>query len=638
YLEWPGQVINLDLPASGFHHVTGTKAFYLYARLSRGGGFCSVGLIPEKLFRPSYQLPVIEPMTATSAVFVVVIVKTAEKDAVTVGPPAGVKRSADLCYNVTASDWSGCYFELQESEKSQNDTFVVEMEQATGSVFGAYLFATHRSRNNTACSLLGMAQAPSILDEFDLNEYLSSVQSQHLCEVTTTESATTISNTTAPDMTTENPQENGSTVSEPLNYPNTSQSSNSTLASGETQTHSYPGLDITTPDRGLTSPTDRDSDIATTGVQQSYTSAAYSGGGTAAITTPGDVLVTASQSIIPLTSESPGSYTSTGFDGNKESTSTKSPQSYATTAAPNVNIDTSPTEHLQSYATTAAPNVNIDTSPTEHLQSYATTAAPNVNIDTSPTEHLQSYATTAAPNVNIDTSPTEHLQSYATTAAPNVNIDTSPTEHLQSYTTTAAPSVNIDISSGEHLQSYTTTTAPNVNIDTSPTEHLQSYATTAAPNVNIDTSPTEHLQSYTTTTAPSVNIDTSSSEHLQSYTTTTTTTTTTTAPDGTTGVKPTEAVLCRRAQSPKTNTTLTQKEVQETVEEIVTHLSVQTEKLSSVTRSKTSAPDDRASSTTMGMGGMVFIGVVFGLIILSDISKILHDLRIAMRNIKKSKL
>ena len=38
-LQWPGDVFDLQLPASTFYHVNGTNAFYLYARLAGSGKF-----------------------------------------------------------------------------------------------------------------------------------------------------------------------------------------------------------------------------------------------------------------------------------------------------------------------------------------------------------------------------------------------------------------------------------------------------------------------------------------------------------------------------------------------------------------------------------------------------------------------
>ena len=107
--------------------------------------------------------------------------------------------------------------------------------------------------------------------------------------------------------------------------------------------------------------------------------------------------------------------------------------------------------------------------------------------------------------------------------------------------------------------------------------------------------------------------------------------------NGIVDVIPSGPPRCREVRIPLTNTTLTTKEVEETVEKIITHLSVKKEALSSVKRSKISAPDDRVSSTTMGMGGMVFIGVVLGLVFVSDVSRLLYHLRAALGGIKRSK-
>ena len=43
-LQWPGDVFDLKLPASGFYHVNGTNAFYLHAKLS-GLGKCFICLV-----------------------------------------------------------------------------------------------------------------------------------------------------------------------------------------------------------------------------------------------------------------------------------------------------------------------------------------------------------------------------------------------------------------------------------------------------------------------------------------------------------------------------------------------------------------------------------------------------------------
>ena len=95
---------------------------------------------------------------------------------------------------------------------------------------------------------------------------------------------------------------------------------------------------------------------------------------------------------------------------------------------------------------------------------------------------------------------------------------------------------------------------------------------------------------------------------------------------------------CREIRYPLTNTTLTMDEVEETVEKIIMYLTVNTKELSSHKRSKISAPDDRVSSTVIGMGGIIFIGVTFGLIFVSDIGKLICDLRLAMSDLKSPKI
>ena len=95
------------------------------------------------------------------------------------------------------------------------------------------------------------------------------------------------------------------------------------------------------------------------------------------------------------------------------------------------------------------------------------------------------------------------------------------------------------------------------------------------------------------------------------------------------------ASQCDHTQNSQSSVNLTQEELDEMVKTLVAHLSVNTEDLSSVKRSKISAPDDRASSTTMGYFGITLIGVTFGTIIFLDIGKLVFDIRLAISNIRK---
>ena len=86
------------------------------------------------------------------------------------------------------------------------------------------------------------------------------------------------------------------------------------------------------------------------------------------------------------------------------------------------------------------------------------------------------------------------------------------------------------------------------------------------------------------------------------------------------------------------DTNLTRAELTEVLEGIVRHLSVKTEDLSSVKRSKISAPDERASSTAMGYFSLTFIGVALGTVLLLDLSKLVSDCTLAFGNVKGSML
>ncbi|RUS87313.1 hypothetical protein EGW08_004925, partial [Elysia chlorotica] len=341
---FPGDRFSVELPASGFFHVNGTNPFYLYAGLTASVGKCSVAMIQESLFRSSYHLHVVGPLELMFDIFVVAIVKTADREAIMTGPSDGVKRAADQCIDVPGTVWSGCYFQLTESERQSNGSFLVAMDSSSSSQFGAYLFAFNIDRRDTICSHLGMPKILPASIDYDFNYYLSS---------------------------------------------------------------------------------------------QRF---------------------------------------------NMEAATTETPS-----------------------------QLNVTTSNTQ------------TPVDTT-MEYEQHTATTRPSN--------------GTTLPPKGNMDITPTE---------------------------------------------------PPNGNVD-------------------------------------------------ITPSGPMLCRQGvPTLLTNKTLTTKEVQETVDEIVNHLSVKTEKLSSVKRSKISAIDDRVSSTTMGMGGLIFIGIVFGFVLVSDMRKLVHDLKIAVGNTCKKK-
>ena len=90
-------------------------------------------------------------------------------------------------------------------------------------------------------------------------------------------------------------------------------------------------------------------------------------------------------------------------------------------------------------------------------------------------------------------------------------------------------------------------------------------------------------------------------------------------------------------QSAILNRTITEllkpEKMEEVLEEIVTNLSMKKVDLSAMKRKKVSAPDSRTSSTSMGYLSLSLLGVLFGLLILSDCPRLIQDTRSGMRTI-----
>ncbi|KAK3761302.1 hypothetical protein RRG08_014313 [Elysia crispata] len=273
-LRWPSDVVDLELPASSFYHVTGTNPFYLYARLTRLAGLCSVAMMQESLFRSSYQLVVVGALETMADIFVVVIVQTRDQESIIAESGSGASISPDLCKGVPDTEWSGCYFHLKDPER--NDTFLIHMTSPEPSKFGAYLFALSGEGNNTICSHLGMPKIVPKLPAFDFNEFLSAVKSKQLCDEDTTTPATTTS-----DLNTAIAGEAESTTAEHLHRQVTTQSSALTPTTRAINST----VDITISEHNSVSPTNAAADIRTTqsvnprpsGPRQSDTSAASNG-------------------------------------------------------------------------------------------------------------------------------------------------------------------------------------------------------------------------------------------------------------------------------------------------------------------------------------------------------------------------
>ena len=63
-------------------------------------GFCSLALFHEGLFRDSFQLAIVGPMANVTAVYVAVIVKTEDRQALTVVSGEGVAQPSGVCQRV----------------------------------------------------------------------------------------------------------------------------------------------------------------------------------------------------------------------------------------------------------------------------------------------------------------------------------------------------------------------------------------------------------------------------------------------------------------------------------------------------------------------------------------------------------
>ncbi|KAK3750363.1 hypothetical protein RRG08_060125, partial [Elysia crispata] len=249
---------------------------------------------------------------------------------------------------------------------------------------------------------------------------------------------------------------------------------------------------------------------------------------------------------------------------------------------------------------TSEPPSSLSSPTTYNTSENGSATAADINQETT-TLSPGFTLTTGATNLGLHV--TTHQQDSASSANTDADMTTSPAGSMQPDTSTASNG-NVDSTPSGSTQSATST-ASNDNVDNTPSGPPQS-ATSTASNGNVDNMPSGPPQSATSTVSNG-NVNST----LQ---------------------------RCREIRTPLSNTTLTLKEMEETVEKIITHLRVNTEELSSVKRSKISAPDDRVSSTTMGMGGIVFIVVVTGLMIVSDIGKLVHDLRFALGVTNKSKI
>ena len=250
-----------------------------------------------------------------------------------------------------------------------------------------------------------------------------------------------------------------------------------------------------------------------------------------------------------------------------------------------------------------------------------TSAVPNNNVDISSLESRQFDTSTATYNTENITPSGSHKS--ATTNTPDKDLSSSGPPHYN--TSTASNGVVDDMPSGAGAPQFNTSTASNDIVDNTSSRPTQ-FNTSIASNGIVDNTSSRPTQ-FNTSIASNGIVDNTSSRPTQFNTPT--------ASNGIVDNTSSGPPRCREVRIPQTNKTLTSEEVEETVEKIIMNLIVNRGALSSVKRSKISAPDNRVSSTTMGLAGIVFTVLVFGLIFISDISKLVHDFRLAFGNIKK---
>ncbi|GFS19614.1 hypothetical protein ElyMa_006877400, partial [Elysia marginata] len=192
-------------------------------------------------------------------------------------------------------------------------------------------------------------------------------------------------------------------------------------------------------------------------------------------------------------------------------------------------------------------------------------------------------------------------------------------------TTTTATSLSADLTTVVTTQGNTSSEPFDLDVSTTTEEILTS---TETGDLNFETTTTETAKSTDNSATDEPTTEAEKSTALVTQVDTTENIAVDSIP---TGQPP-----CRQDRIPYINFTLSTKEIEETKDKIINHLKVETEALSSFKRSKISAPDQRASSTSMGIFGLGFITIILVVVIVSDISKLLLDIKLALANIRYS--
>ncbi|GFS16057.1 hypothetical protein ElyMa_004948400 [Elysia marginata] len=209
-LDKAGDTFDLELYANGFRHVTGSKPFYLYARLGGTGGnnLCTVTLLADHLWTGQYSVHLTEPWTLLPNIYVVVVGKNPDMETVTlVNLDSSQTITHENCQKVTGTSYEACYFRL-----SSTTVGPYSLTRPSGEKFAAYMFGSKGQA--AACHHLGMnftatsGGHPNL--RFDEIAFLDSVQAEEsdLChEVTTAPSRKRRSVWSSPPITTSTTEE-----------------------------------------------------------------------------------------------------------------------------------------------------------------------------------------------------------------------------------------------------------------------------------------------------------------------------------------------------------------------------------------------------------------------------------------------
>ncbi|KAK3803774.1 hypothetical protein RRG08_052946 [Elysia crispata] len=188
-LDKAGDVGRLNLSASGFHHVTGNKPFYLYAQLraeysksvskdthlNGPFGLCSVKLLPQSLWRSVYTLHVSGPLLAME-VYIAMVVE--EEDHVNsakvkVWDAAQTEYIPTTCQAVEGTRYVGCYLKLPPKRQ------VCSIGDPQKPPLAAYVFA--RTHGVATCYQMGVRENLAPDTDFNAEDYLASLRPVEVC-------------------------------------------------------------------------------------------------------------------------------------------------------------------------------------------------------------------------------------------------------------------------------------------------------------------------------------------------------------------------------------------------------------------------------------------------------------------------